>query len=206
VAQNTDYHYDSWSLALSYDPGKCKTSGFFCADEADEVAHPGKHIAPDVLINQLIASKALSIHPMLLPTIMFRKLMDSSVLHRDNLRKDLQSFEEKIGYVDGRTKKEQDIYDAALDHKAISRGLNNCKKHQASRDGRHQFWRQFRSVLVKSFLQVKLITVRQSDIEEAHHELQHLTSFSIKIFESLEGRDVNYSERIEAQLKLVGIP
>jgi hypothetical protein len=181
------------------------TTGFFCADEATEEK---LHIPPGEIIKYLTESEKLSIHPMLLPAVMFRKLMDSSVKHRDNLRVNIQELEGKIGYVDGRRKKEQEIIDAQLDYRVLSRGLNSCKKHQASRDGRHQFWRQFHAVLVESIDQSQRVTIeeRQPYIADAHHELKHLTSFNVKIFESLDGRDVNYSERIEAQLKLVISP
>lgn len=197
-----DYHKDSWSLALSYDPETCITTGFFCADKWAQK----EHTQPREIIRYLIESKQHSIHPMLLPSIMFRKLLDSSVKHRDKLRIKIQSLEDQIGVTPGRKKKEQEKADARLDKKGLSRDLNSCKKDQASRDGRHQFWRQFKNVLMESMDEIQKSTTephRDLYIQKTHHELKHLTSFNVKIFSSLDGRDINYSERIEAQLKLV---
>jgi hypothetical protein len=43
-----------------------------------------------------------------------------------------------------------------------------------------------------------------TNMRSASLELRHWTSGNGRIFESLEGRDINYSARIETQLNVVG--
>lgn len=87
----------------------------------------------------------------------------------------------------------------------MSLRLNTCKKQQASRDGRHQFWRQFSKVLYAAFDAVDRIASPQlrSTLIHAQQELNHWVSLDVAFFESLEGRDVNYRERIKTQLGVV---
>lgn len=213
VAQNTNYNYDSWSLALShsYDPGKKinMTTGFFCADDK---------LNPASIIEHLKESKTLVIHPMLLPAIMFQKLLKSSVTHRDKLRKDIQRMEEKLRYVKGRKDHKPDNPTAEIDAESeeklydpsylryLSKALNTCKKQQASRDGRQKFWRQFREVILTAIdnLELRLSSDNDAKMLKASLELKHWTSGNGRIFESLEGRDINYRARIETQLNVVG--
>ena len=144
---------------------------------------------------------------MLLPTIMFRKLVKSSVLHRDTLRVGIQTLEFEIGRKDVHNREQElrpEDHETRHDYLELSRQLKGWQKAQASRDGRHKFWRQFHSTLEKSFEHVKKATPNGiSQIDDAHQELRNMNSFHSKIFESLEGRDVNYGARIEAQMTLV---
>jgi hypothetical protein len=184
------------------------TTGFFCADAK---------LNPASIIEHLKASKTLAIHPMLLPAIMFQKLVKSSVTHRDTLRKDIQKIEVKLGYVKDRNDTEPDnptaeIESEDLEHlydpaylRYLSKELNTCKKHQASRDGRHGFWRQFREVILAAVdhSEAGLSDDQHENIAKASLELKHWTKGNGRIFESLEGRDINYRARIETQLNVV---
>ena len=87
----------------------------------------------------------------------------------------------------------------------MSLRLNTCKKQQASRDGRHQFWRQFRKALYDGFEAADRVASPEltSAFGKAHWELNHWTSLDVSLFESLEGRDVNYRQRIQTQLGVV---
>jgi hypothetical protein len=204
VAQNTNYNYDSWCLAISYSYGTRMTTGFFCAQD---------NLNPSSIIMQLIASNSLSIHPMLLPSILFQKLLESSHSHRDNLLKDIQTLENRLGYVEGHdgtkdcsvtqiTDKEK-LYDASY-YRDLSIRLNTCKKKQASRDGRAGFWKQFREVLLAAMDELDTSYGQDKDmLGKCHQELKHWVSGNGKIFESLDGRDVNYRARIETQLNVV---
>ena len=153
---------------------------------------------------------------MLLPAIMFRKLVESSVSHRDTLRKDIQRIEVLLGYVKDRKDSEQNssnaegvskekLYDASY-YRFLSRQLNTCKKQQASRDGRHGFWRQFREVILDAIKELENGSSGEGKIilKRGNLELKHWTSGNARIFESLDGRDVNYRARIETQLNVVG--
>ena len=212
VAQNTNYHYDSWSLALSYDPEKGVTTGFLSADD---------HIDVDAIIEQLKASGSLVLHPMLLPAIMFRTLAESNVAHLNELHTRIVDIEKELRHVKARKMgngliEDQEMRDEELDYRSLSRRLNTCKKDQASRDGRHVFWRQFQERLLEAAENTgsqaadggasQVVKGRKAHVLNADLELKQWVSFNTRIFEFLEGRDVNYGARIEAQLSLVHSP
>jgi hypothetical protein len=210
VAQNTNYNYDNWSLALShsYDhkANMNMTTGFFCADAK---------LKPEMIIKHLKESESPAIHPMLLPAIMFQKLVESSDIHREKLRKDIQGIEVKLGSVKGRNDTKPDTTTAEIDPEKglqdpaylrdLSRELNTCKKHQASRDGRHGFWRQFREVMLAAIenLEAGLSNDENKNMLKASLELKHWISGNGKFFESFEGGDTNSRARIETQLNVV---
>jgi hypothetical protein len=56
-----------------------------------------KHSA---ILDHLKASAHMAHHPMLLPVILFRKLVDSSIEHRGKLHRDVFAVEKELGYLD----------------------------------------------------------------------------------------------------------
>jgi hypothetical protein len=191
IAQNTDYNWDPWSLALCHDPQTKITTGLLCAEQE-------RGIDVDAIIDELKAETSPSIHPALLPVIMFERLLQSSVSHYARLHKSMCVLEEELALAEckGCTSDED------LKHRDWSRRLNILKKQQASRDGRHQFWRQFHgeilNLLRKVFRETKL-----KNLELGHLELEQRIRTTSGKFASLEGRDTNSNRRIDAQLKLV---
>lgn len=206
IAQNTNYNWESWSLALSYDPVTQITTGFICANEK---------INLPAVIETLKDQKSSAIHPILLPFTMFHMLLDSSVEHHHTLHKAIQDLEGTLNHEKKRSRdktpsveaslKDLEERDETLNYRDLSRQLNGCKKQQASRDGRGQFWRQFHNALVGAMKELKSSTYgnKTSVISTSHMELEHWISIVAAKFESLEGADMNYRVRIEAQLDLV---
>lgn len=90
VGQSSNYQSDTWSLAFSYDPDTGITSGIFSADA---------RMKPSTILDHLKASAHMA-HPMLLPVILFRKLVDSSIEHRGKLHRDVFVVEKELGYLD----------------------------------------------------------------------------------------------------------
>ncbi len=204
---------------------------------------------PSAILEHLRESASLIHHPMLLPVILFRTLIDSSSQHRSKLHKDIYAIEKELGYVSFKNQRSScgntllsavsdgvnDLsaplcqpntipQDSKLDielqnwrndegklretpeyFQHMSRRLNTCKKQQASRDGRHQFWKQFRNVLEDSFkaLNELVSDEKRRQLARAQLELKHWTELEGALFESLDGRDVNYNARIETQLSVV---
>ncbi len=92
--------------------------------------------------------------------------------------------------------------DEDLKHRDWSRRLNTLKKQQASRDGRHQFWRHFHREILNLLKKVARET-KLKNLQLEHLELeQRIRTISGK-FASLEGRDANSKHRIDAQLDFV---
>jgi hypothetical protein len=209
VAKNTNYHLDSWLLAMTYDAQQCITTGIFCVDDA---TMPGSTTStPDLILKHLTNSKHLSLHPMLLPIILFSKLLESSKIHRNELRRGIQDLEAMLGEFTIRRRRELHHHDQdensldELGHRVLSHRLTICRRQQAARDGRNQFWKQFKGVFVDSLDGIPTITDPENlrHIHEAQQELLQVMNFKAKEFQNLEGRDVNFKARIEAQAALV---
>ena len=173
------------------------------------------------ILKHLIAAGEQLLHPMLLPAIMYKSLKVSSERHLNVLHRDIVDLERVLRHVKVRGQaatsdmpvEDEEMRDEQLDYQSLSRRLNNCKKDQASRDGRHQFRKQFQTHLEKAAKSVKnsaarnsantVIRERSARILKAGHELEKWISFNTRLFEFEEGRDVNYRARIEAQIHLV---
>ena len=82
------------------------------------------------------------------------------------------------------------------------RRLNALKKQQASRDGRHQFWRHFHHEVLNLLRKVARQT-KLKDLKLEHQDLENRVRTISGKFASLEGRDANSKARIDAQLDLV---
>ena len=227
IAQNTNYDWDSWSLALSYDAERGITTGFLVMDGAD------KKIDTEGIMNHLTGSKLLSVHPVLLPAIMFWTLKESNLTHLERVHQEVVKIEKSTGPGKGKTDQgiheDQQLRDENILHESLSHSLNIVKKDHASRQGRHHFWRQFHERLLEYLDGVNSSAshfasrsldksmkstgqdhdsagIRLKHIQEANQELRQWISFNNRIFEFTEGRDINYGARIDAQLALVCFP
>jgi hypothetical protein len=190
LAQNTDYNWDPWSLALCYDPWTRIITGNFCAEQE-------KGINVDAIIDELKHETSPYTHPALLPVIMFERLLQSSFSHYARLHKSMCDLEDelKLAECKGCTTDED------LKHRDWSRRLNTLKKEQASRDGRHQFWRHFHREILN--LLRKVSRESKKSLKYEHLELENRIRTIGGKFESLEGRDANSKRRIDAQLEFV---
>ncbi|KAH8780799.1 hypothetical protein BGZ57DRAFT_888392 [Hyaloscypha finlandica] len=190
LAQNTDYNWDPWSLALCYDPRTRIITGNFCAEQE-------KGINVDAIIDELKHETSPSTHPALLPVIMFERLLQSSFSHYARLHKSMCDLEDelKLAECKGCTTDED------LKHRDWSRRLNTLKKEQASRDGRHQFWRHFHREILN--LLRKVSRESKKSLKYEHLELENRIRTIGGKFESLEGRDANSKRRIDAQLEFL---
>lgn len=191
LAQNTDYNWNPWSLALCYDPQTRITTGIICAEEK-------RNIDVNAIIEELKHETSPSIHPALLPVIMFERLLQSSFNHYSRLHESMCILEKELGGAEctGCT------LDEDLKYRDWLRRLNTLKKEQASRDGRHQFWRHFHHEILCLFKKVAQKT-KSKNLKLEQLELENRVRTISAKFESLEGRDANSKARIDAQLDLV---
>lgn len=171
---------------------------------------------------------------MILPSIMFRRLVESNTEHKDSLRGQILGIEGILNYIQEQKDGEKDdtklhifskekLYDEVY-YRYLSRQLNMCKKQQASRDRRHEFWRQFRKVIFDALNELEnTFVVGEEELSsegntqtrterdsiaaaaftKGNLELTQWTSGNGRIFEFLQGRDVNYRARIENHLNTV---
>ena len=206
MVQNTNYQYDRWSLMLSYDPTTSVTTGLLSADETK--------VDIDYILRMFKSSNAGIIHPFLLPSIIYRKVMESSITHFDQLHEEISAIEAKTEITKTRKPREglvedQHVRDEEDDTSDLSKRLNTVKKDQASRDGRHQFWKQCQQNMSEAMDNVLTTTSdpgRQAIIKTADEDFRIWISMHTRIFEFLETRDINHGARIKAQLDYVCLP
>lgn len=91
VGHAVNYHADTWSLAFTYTPETGITSGIFSADAKLKASSILEHVR---------ASAHMAHHPMLLPVILFRVLLESNIGHRAKLHHDIYEIERELGYLD----------------------------------------------------------------------------------------------------------
>jgi hypothetical protein len=166
-------------------------TGILCAEQE-------KGINVDAIIDELKHETSPSTHPALLPVIMFERLLQSSFSHYARLHKSMCCLEDelKLAECKGCTSDED------LKHRDWSRRLNTLKKQQASRDGRHQFWRHFHHEIINLLRKVSRAS-KSKNLKREHLELENRIRTISGKFESLEGRDANSKRRIDAQLEFV---
>ena len=146
---------------------------------------------------------------MLLQAILFRKLIESNLKHEEKLATEMQDLEVILNHAKVRKKKKKAIDedlqkrldDDIMSQESLIRRLNTCKKQQASRDGRHQIWRQFKDVLIGALdaFQSQTNPGRGPVVVKAHEELNEFIALNSRLLKSLDGRDTNYRARIEAR-------
>ena len=177
----------------------------------------------NAIVTRLQDAEALTLHPLLLPVIMFQNLKESSRRHLNKLHTDIVAIEGTLKHVPVRSLpgidsvkvpvEDQEMHDEELDYQSLSRRLNRCKKDQASRDGRQAFRDQFQARLTGALQDIRDITAadttdtsakeRRDRTLKASFEIERWISFNSRVFEFMRGRNVNYRARIQAQLDLV---
>lgn len=192
LAQNTDYNWNPWSLGLCYDPATGITTGILCAEEA-------RKINVNAITEELKHELSPSTHPALLPVIMFERLLHSSFNHYSRLHEAMCVLEQELGRDEckGCSLEEEDIK-----YGDWRRRLHVLQKQQASRDGRHQFWRHFHDEIQNLFVAVAE-TTRLEKLKYEQLDLRNRVRTIFGKFESLEGRDVNSKAWIDAQFASV---
>ncbi|KAI9799835.1 MAG: hypothetical protein M1825_004396 [Sarcosagium campestre] len=223
IAQNTKYEYDSWSLAISYCPTSRMTTGFFRFDCPENVAEE------DTILGLLLDYKHMAMNPMLLPVVIFHELINSSTKHYIKLNLAISNVEGLLGsgtrefqfrnhqIKDDQESSEPETLSEADYHKCMSKAVNDCSKQQASRDGRRLFRAQLSKTIrsAMSLLDSKEIKTHwtkegkdrlnkpRAETFRGRAELLEWIGFNEKIFQSHEGRDVNFSARIKTQQNLL---
>jgi hypothetical protein len=130
--------------------------------------------------------------------IMFERLLQSSFNHYSRMHKSMCILEKELALAEckGCTTDED------LKYRDWLRRLNDLKKQQASRDGRHQFWRHFHHEILSLLRNVARET-KLKNLKLEHQDLENRVRTISGKFASLEGRDANSKARIDAQLDLV---
>lgn len=176
-------------MALSHNLEARRTGIFLSVD---------KRVQADPVTRDLHALQEYASHPMLVPCIVFSATLRLAVQRRhsikakvDKLEKALARIAAKPWAVDVEEKEKGDI-------ESLFELLNSCRRDQASRKGRYDFWDSYFQGIEKGF-EYSEHFVRSCENEKgfkAHTELKHWAALIWQRLRSLNERDKDHVERV----------
>jgi hypothetical protein len=191
-----------WSLALSYCASKRETAAFWSVEEG---------VDPQSLINMLMTFRDLSVHPMLIPCIMFAKILEQALQRRSSLKRRIQSLETALQDVSKKIaqssrektpQQEQDADDGAEDVGLLLVQLQSCRNEQGSREGRYHFWESYHRALT-SGLDLTAVTEPNADFAAAETNLRQWKNIVWEKLQSLQARDKDHVNRVNIVAEMV---
>lgn len=184
-----------WAIALSHKACTCDTSVFWSLDE---------RINSKSLTADMEALKDFAFHPMLIPCIIFEELLRLAVQRRHSIKERLQTLEHTMTRLGRKAS-----FSLNLDthHEQQDSGeleqlfdlLNSCRKDQASRRGRYDFWRSYHDALQQGmeYTASILATAPNETYWKAHDGLQRWSAMTWQKLESLVARDKDHINRVD---------
>ncbi|EME44238.1 hypothetical protein DOTSEDRAFT_24310 [Dothistroma septosporum NZE10] len=190
-----------WAMALAHSALNGSTTVFWSLDE---------RIDSSRLTEDLIAFPQHAVHPMLIPCSMFAATLRMAVERRHAIKDRLQLLEDAIPRlgrtasaisqpVDDETDKKNLASKSLHDFDRLFSLLHACRKDQASRKGRYDFWQSFRDVLENGFLYFESVLEKHPDDErfQTNAELKQWYDITWQRIESLMARDKDHIDRVE---------
>lgn len=191
-------------MALSHRASTMDTSAFCSLD---------KVIDAQPLLDDLINLKSHSFHPMLIPCIMLDTVMSMGVNRRNSIKDRLQKLERTIARVGREASLQLPLEVHQDDPKQDSRDwihvfelLNSCRKDQASRKGRYDFWRSYHAAIQMGFKYTNELLNEDSNGDEflkLQRELEQWVALTWQKLNSLIARDKDHINRVENVSTLV---
>lgn len=186
-----------WALALTHDRRSRHVSAFWSVDG---------RIDSSRLLGELRSLQDHAFHPMLLPCIMFAETLRASVARRNAIKTRLKRLEDAILKLHRRASRLHDQDAEAYGWWAelpaeidlLFDLLHACKKEQASREGRYEFWRSFHSAIQHGldYAQDAMKALPRREFARVHSELRQWSALVWQKLESLKARDKDHVSRV----------
>lgn len=190
--------YGDWAMALSHNPTMRNTAVFWSVD---------KCIDSELLMADLKSLQDHAFHPMLLPCIMFAAMLRSGVERRLSIKEKLKTLEDNVRVMNRTASQlahtELEVYPSSPLQlpgiEALFELLSTCRREQASREGRYEFWRSYHTALEDGFAYANeaMTYVPHAVFHKTHSELKQWTALSWCRFESLKARDIDHMARVD---------
>ena len=186
-----------WAIALTHSATSGSTTVFWSLDE---------RIDSSRLNDDLLAFPQHAVHPMLIPCIMFAATLRMAVERRHTIKDRLQMLEESIPRIGQRASiisekayDEDAAFEDSHDFDRLFTLLHSCRKDQASRKGRYDFWQSFRDVIEQGFTYFGGLLEKTPNEEyfQINSELKQWYDITWQRIESLMARDKDHIDRVE---------
>jgi hypothetical protein len=197
--------HGDWSLALSYSAHERDVSVFWSVEQGSD---------PQNLVDSMKLFRDMAVHPMLIPCIMYAKLLERSIRRRSSLKSKLQSMEAALQDVSKKIARvshiktlnqEADLDDGLDDVSVLMLQLQSCRRQQSSREGRYHFWESYHAALEKGLGHCD--ELKQSpEFISAHMKLRQWSTLTWERFQSLQARDKDHVNRVNLVAETVCCP
>lgn len=187
-----------WAMALSHDPSANSTSVYWSVDQRIPAEH---------LLEDLTAFKDSAFHPMLVPCIMFAAALEMAVRRRFDIKDCLRRLEKAVQLLHRHTSQSllgAPEHPSELESRSRAMEealglLTTCRRAQASRDGRNDFWRSYQDALETGLDYAEHATsqVPTAQFDRAHDELKRWTALASRKLDSMKARNNDHIARVD---------
>lgn len=191
-------------MALSHRSDTLTTSVFLSVD---------RRVRSDLLTEDLKLLSDHSIHPMLLPCIVFSATFRMAVVRRNLIKGKVSRLEKALARITSRRTPKSDAFslenseDEDEDISHLFELLQGCRNDQASRKGRTDFWKSYNYAIDEGFRYIdKLPALSYNEqLFKAHKELQHWKILIWQRLQSINERDKDHANRVDNLSHMVSL-
>lgn len=165
------------------------------------------------LLEDLAACQQYAFHPMLVPCVMLSAGLRMAVERRHLIKELLAKLEATVQALSlqssqqtsGDTEKPPDLVLRSRHIESALELLSSCRRAQASRDGRYDFWNNFHRAVEAGlvYADVELSHVPRDSLTRAQNELRRWTALASRKFESMKARDSDHIARVDIASQMV---
>lgn len=194
-----------WAMALSHRSDTLTTSVFLSVD---------RRVRSDLLTDDLKLLSDYSVHPMLLPCIVFSATFRMAALRRTVIKGKVSRLEKALARITSRQTPKSDAYHSMETFEDEGEGvshlfelLQGCRNDQASRKGQSDFWKSYNDAIDEGFrYTTRLLAISHNEqLFKAHKELQHWKMFIWQRLQSLNERDKDHANRVDNLSHMVSL-
>ncbi|CAK3847436.1 Hypothetical predicted protein [Lecanosticta acicola] len=172
-----------WGMALSHNASTMSTAAFWSVDE---------RIDSQALTQDLHDFQDHAAHPMLIPCIMLSAALRMAVQRRHSIKERISQLESTISALRHPVLSvDVDEDPPDLDH--LFELLQSCRKDQASRRGRYDFWDTFHTAIEEGFTYASSLAINRT----ARDDLYQWSSLTRQRLQSLKARDKDHTHRVD---------
>lgn len=193
-----------WAMALSHTATTWSSSVYWNMDN---------RIDSQQLLEDLRTLQGYASHPILVPCIMFAETFRINVRRRHSIKARLDSLENALAQLSARIGEQGGDRDLGVPYEPPSNLsrlfelVQSCRKDQASRKGRYDFWHTFHCAMQEGFRYTDAI-LELHPVEwrfEQNAELRRWADMIWQRLQSLMARDKDHIHRVENAATMVSL-
>lgn len=191
-----------WALALSHDTKSMRTTAFWSVEGSKGI------IQADRLVDTLKTLRKFSIHPMLIPCIMFNETLRLGIKRRNDTKMKINAIEARLRALEAAdlAAAQTEPHDDRTNLASLFQILLECRREQQSSEGRYELWKSFRTALAEGmdYFELTIPQIHHGPSAQAHADLKLWASMISLRLESLKACDIDHISRIDNVSDMVG--